>query len=60
MHGLAVCVKKGRPFTRDLSLGNSEDSYVFNWLYFIHCLTSFAAIDHLRLLALFLMPFHLT
>ena len=28
MHGLAVYVKEGPPFARDLSLGNSVDSYL--------------------------------
>ena len=30
MHGLAVYVKEGLPFTLDLSLENSGDSYVFD------------------------------
>ena len=35
IHGLSVYVKEGLPFTQDLSLENSADSYyVFNWLYF--------------------------
>ena len=29
MHGLAVYVKEGLPFAWDLSLENSEDSYMF-------------------------------
>ena len=33
MLGLAVYVKEGLPFARDLSLENSAD-YVFRWLYF--------------------------
>ena len=41
MHGLAVYVKEGLPFARDLSLENSADSYVLHWLYFIQCLTFF-------------------
>ena len=28
MHGLAVCVKEGLPFSRDLPLENSADSYL--------------------------------
>ena len=32
--------------------------YVFNCLYFVHCLTSFCSIDHLFCLAQFLMLFH--
>ena len=36
MHGLAVFVKEGLCFARELSLENSEDSYfAFDWLYFI-------------------------
>ena len=31
MHGLAVYVKEGLPFTRNLSLENSADSYVFDF-----------------------------
>ena len=41
MHGLAVYVKEGLPFARDLSLENyadSYDTYVFDWLYFTHWL----------------------
>ena len=60
MHGLAVYVKEGLPFARDLSLENSADSYVFDWLYFTQCLTSFSSIDHLQLCAQFLILFHLT
>ena len=60
MHGLAVYVKEGLPFARDLSLENSADSYVFDWLYFTQCLTSFSSIDHLlQLCARFLILFHL-
>ena len=47
MHSLAVFVKEGLPFARDLSLENSADSYVFDWLYFTQCLTSFSSINHL-------------
>ena len=61
MHGLAVYVKEGLPFARDLSPENSADSYVFNWLYFAHCLTSFSSIDHLlHIYAQFFILFHLT
>ena len=61
MHGLAVYVKEGLPFAGDLSLENSADSYVFDWLYFTQCLTSFSSIDHLlQLCARFLILFHLT
>ena len=60
MHGLAVYVKEGLPFARDLSLENSADSYVFDWLNFTQCLSSFSSIDHLRLYARFLILFQLT
>ena len=61
MHGLAVYVKEGLPFARDLSLENSTDSYVFDLLYFTQCLTSFSSIDLLlRRYARFLILFHLT
>ena len=61
MHGLPVYVKKGLPFAQDLSLENSADSYVFDWLYFTQCLTSLSSIDHLlQLCARFLILFHLT
>ena len=37
MHGLAVYVKEGLPFARDLSLENSADSHLcYDWLYFTH------------------------
>ena len=40
MHGLAVYVKEGLPFAWDLSLENSEDSYLcFDCLYLTQCLT---------------------
>ena len=60
MHVLAVYVKEGLPFARDLSVENSADSYVFNWLYFTHCLTSFSSINHLLLCAWFFILFYLT
>ena len=41
MHGLAVYLKEKLPLAWDLSLENSEDSHVFDWLYFIWCLTFF-------------------
>ena len=47
MHGLAVYVKEGLLSAQDLSLENFVDFYlVFNWLYFIYCLTSFSIINH--------------
>ena len=62
IHGLAVYMKKGLSFARELSLQNSVDSYLcFEWLYFPQCLTSFSYIDHLlRLYARFFMLFYLT
>ena len=49
MHCLAVYVKEGVPFARDLSLENSSNFYcVFDWLCFTQCRTAFFAIDHLR------------
>ena len=48
MHGLAVYVKEGLPFPRDLSLENSEFLLsVFDWLYFTQCLISFSSVNHL-------------
>ena len=61
MHGLAVYVKEGLPLVWDLSLKNSADSYVSNWLYFTQCLTSFSSINHLLCLyARCLILFHRT
>ena len=36
MHGLAVYVKEGLPFARDVSLENSADSYLCFQLAFLH------------------------
>ena len=62
MHGLAVYVKEGLPFARDLSLENSADSYLCFRLALLHsCLTSFSSINHLLCLCVqFLILFHLT
>ena len=61
MQSLAVYVKERLPFAWDVSLENSADSYVFDWLYFTQCLTSFSSIDHLpHLCARFLILFHPT
>ena len=38
MDSLAVCVKEVLSFAQDLPL--------FNWLYFIHLVTSFSSINH--------------
>ena len=58
MHGLAVYVKEGLPFVRDLSLENAADSYLCFRLFY---LTSFSSIDLLVVLCpRFLMLFHVT
>ena len=41
MHGLAVYAKEGLPFTRDLSLENSTDSYLFFRLALLHSVSYF-------------------
>ena len=41
MHGLAVYVKEGLPFARDLSLENSGDSYLCFQLALLHALSYF-------------------
>ena len=41
MHGLAVYVKEGLPFTRDLSLKNCADSYLCFRLALIHSVSYF-------------------
>ena len=41
MHGLAVCVKEDLPFARDLSLGNSADSYLCFRLALLHSVSYF-------------------
>ena len=46
-HGLVVYVKEGLPFAWDLSLENSTDCDVFDWLYFTQYLPSFSSIKHL-------------
>ena len=62
MHGLAVYVKKD--FLLHLSYPKKTLqilAYVFNWLYFTLCLTSFSSISHcLRLYAQFYFLFYLT
>ena len=60
MHGLAVYVKKGLPFARDLSLENSANSYLCFRLALLHSVP-FSSINHpLRPYAQFLILFHLT
>ena len=57
MHDLTVYVKEGLPYAWDLP---PENSYVFDWLYFTQCLTSFFSRDHLlHLCVRFLILFHL-
>ena len=41
MHGLAVYVKRGLPFARDLSLENSTDSYLCFRLALLHSVSYF-------------------
>ena len=41
MHGLAVYVKEGLPFANELSLENSEDSYLYFRLALLHLLSYF-------------------
>ena len=60
IHGLAVYIKEGFPFTWDLSSDNSVAFYLCFGLALFHS-TSFFPIDHfLCLYAQFLMLFHLT
>ena len=57
MHGLKVYMDEELPLARSLSL----ETYVFDWLYFTQCFTSFSSIDHLlRIYARILVLFHLT
>ena len=62
MHGLAVYVKEGLPFARDLSLENSADSYLCFRLTLLHLLSYFFFLYRylLRLYARFLILFHPT
>ena len=41
MHGLAVYMKEGLPFARDLSLENSADSYLYFRLVLLHSVSYF-------------------
>ena len=62
MHGLAVYAKKNF-LLHEAYLQKTLQilTYVFGWLYFTQCLTSFFSIDRLlRVYALFLILFHLT
>ena len=61
MCGLTVYEKEGLPFACDLSQKTQILTYVFDWLYFTQCLTSFSFVNHLLCLYVqFLMLFHLT
>ena len=42
VHGLAVYVKEGLPFARDLSLENSADSYLCFWLALLDSVSYFS------------------
>ena len=52
MHGLAVCVKEGFPFARDLSLENSADSYLCFRLALLHSVSYFIFLYRSRYLLL--------
>ena len=45
MHGLAVYMKGGLPFARDLSLENSPDSYLCFWLALLHLVSYFSFLN---------------
>ena len=61
MHRLAVYVNEGLLFERTYLYKTLQIlTYVFDWLYFIQCFTSFSSFDdHLRLFPRFLILFHL-
>ena len=60
MHGIAVYVKEGLPFARDLSLEKSADSYLCFRLIFLHSVSYFfSSINQfLRFCARFLVLFY--
>ena len=62
MHGLAIYVKEGLPFARDLSLENSADFYLCFWLALLHSVSYFFFLYQSSSLcyAWFLILFHLT
>ena len=63
MLDLAVYVKEGLLFLSHASYllkALQIHTYVFDWLHFTQCLTSFSSIDDLQLCARFLILFHLT
>ena len=41
MHGVKYCVKEGLPFARDLSQGNSADSYLYFSLALLYSMSYF-------------------
>ena len=47
IHGLAVCVKEGLHFARDVSLENSADSYLCFRLALLHSVSYFSQSTHL-------------
>ena len=60
-HGLAICVKEGLPLARDLSLENSEDSYLCFRLALLHSVSYFFFLYRLPCLCVpLLILFHLT
>ena len=60
MHGLAVYVKEGLPFARDLSLENFANSYFCFQLALFHSVSYFFFLNHLlRHYARFFIIFHL-
>ena len=61
LHGLAVYVKEGLPFTQDLYLENPADSYLFpTGFTSFSVLLLFPLSIELHLYAPFMMLFHLT
>ena len=62
MHGLAIYVKEGHPFTRDLPLENSPDSYLCFRLALLHSVSYFFFLFRSPASALctFFFLFHLT
>ena len=61
MYGLAIYNKEKLVFAHDLSLKNSEDSYLCFLLVLLHSVSSFSSINHSPLLcAKFLMLFLVT
>ena len=55
MHGLAVYVKEGLPFARDLSLENSADSYLCFRLALLHSMSYFFFLYRSPSLSLFIV-----